>query len=422
MDDLKKIAELLPPAKAPTAAAREAAYDRMLAATSDRASGRRTSAGPTGRLRAGRPARLVAAASSAMAIGAIAGLLFSLGPAGPSAREHHPVAEPPLTARAILLTAASNVSHTPAAGRYWHSTEIDGWIGAGGTRAHPYDITSPTFWEFWLSPQAGKRDYSFSEILGAVPSTPADYRQWRAAGSPTSWNYGTHPTTAGPTRLSGSYWPSRGTVGYLEGDLSYWTARQFAALPGRAGPLRKVLRREAMQTWSARHLAGGGATANQLIWSESVQILRSPVSWQVRAAALRVLAGLPGVRSFGHMRDPRGRLGYGIGGGPVALSQIAVIDVKTGALLATEIVGTPVGLSPQQNAGAHGLCRGEFVLLPEHPGFTKLPQHRGIVCTPPYFQRVYRGQLTSWNVIVSANWTNARPSVPVTPVLRDQGY
>ena len=418
-DDLKMIAGLLPPAKDPDAAVREAAYARMLGLATDRGRvGRRSSAKPAGRVPGGRRTRLVAAASSAIGVAAVAGLLLSgvTGQAPPARGNGTQVAAKPMTARAILLTAAANVSHTPATGRYWHLTEIDGWIGAGGTRAHPYDITSPGFWEFWLSPQAGQRDYSFSETLGAVPSTPADYAQWRAAGSPTSWDYGIRPTTAGPSRQSGSYWRGRGTVGYLEGDLPYWTAQQFAALPDRAGQLRQVLRREAMRTWSARHPSGGGATANQLIWDEAVQILQSPVSWQVRAAALRVMAGLPEVRSFGHMRDPRGRLGYGIGGGPTALGQIAVLDIKSGALLATEIVGTPIGLpsspAPKRLPGQRRPC----------PAYVKTPGRHKPMCGRLYYHRVYAGQLSSWNVILTAGWTNSAPSVPVAPVLRDQGY
>jgi hypothetical protein len=134
-----------------------------------------------------------------------------------------------------------------------------------------------------------------------------------------------------------------GKVGYLEGDLAFLSLRQFRALPATPAALERALRREAMQTWSARHPGGGGATADQLIWDEALQVLQDPVAQPVRAAAFRVMAHLPDVRMLGRMRDPLGQVGYGVGTGPTTLGQIAIIDPAAGSLLAYEYMSGPPG-------------------------------------------------------------------------------
>jgi hypothetical protein len=250
-----------------------------------------------------------------------------------------------LSARALLLTASEHVAAAPVTGRYWRVREELMQVEAAGTIAHPYDMTVPTITDMWLSPVAGDRDYYYSEQLGARPATPADAAAWRAAGSPRSWRpWGLKKAalTTRPENLEQTWQYGQGRIGYLEGDLAFLTQAQFRALPATPRGLARALRREAMQTWSARHPGGGGATADQLIWDEALQVLQDPVSPQVRAAAFRVMAGLPGVRMLGLRRDPLGRTGYAFGTGRTALGEIAIIDPATGSLLASEFPSAPI--------------------------------------------------------------------------------
>jgi hypothetical protein len=245
--------------------------------------------------------------------------------------------------------AAEHVTHGPATGRFWQVREEQFQVLGGGTIAHPYDIVLPSVTQMWLSPVAGRRDYYYSRQLGAHPGTPADVAAWRAAGSPRRWVFGSgRPLTTTPAAPEETWDYGHGKVGYLEGDLSFLTLRQFRALPASTAGLARALRKEAMGTWSARHPGSGGATADQLIWDEALALLADPVSPRVRSAAFRVLAQLPGVRLLGRMRDPLGRSGYGIGTGRTALGEIAIIDPSTGSLLASEIPGGSGGPTPAQ--------------------------------------------------------------------------
>ena len=385
-----------------------------------------TGPGAPGQLRRGQPRsgqfrqRMLAAASSAAALLAVIGGLVAVGPAAPrggtpARRDSHPAGSPPhLTARQVLIEAADHVRPAAGDGRYWFASTISGLIVAGGTRAHPYDIVMPSLEMLWLSPRSGRTDYSFGEELGATPATPADRAPWRAAGSPRTWYYGIGGvTTAGPTQVAAFRWTGHGLVGYLEGDLSYLTRTQFLALPASPSRLLRALRREARQLPSVRNPREGGATESQVVWGELVQLLHGPVSWRVRRAAWEILAGFGGMRSLGPMRDPRGRAGFGIAGGPGANGQILVVNPADGALLATEDVGTPAGLPPgpvPRSLIYRGRpCQGG------HPVFVTVGSRRERRCVPVYFHRVYRGQVYYWTAYLAGHWTDSAPHLAARP-------
>jgi hypothetical protein len=288
----------------------------------------------------------------------------------------------------------------PLTGRYWHVQKVQGLITAGGTRRHPYDIASRALYQLWLSPKAGLRDWGLWQQLGAMPVTPEDQAQWLAAGAPTRWLVGGGLITTRPSAAMVTWTDGHGNVGYIERDLPRWTLSQFRALPVIPERLMDALRGIAMKLPSAPNPQTGGATVDQLIWDEAVQILQSPVSIQVRAAAVHVLAELPGVRSLGRMRDPFGRPGFGLGTGRSALGDIAVIDPATGWLLAIEEPGTPAGLTPGDQS------------RPACPPSPLCPS------AAVYYHRVYRGQLVSYTVIMSLGWTSSGPQVG-TPIGRN---
>jgi len=341
-----------------------------------------------------RAPRLWAAVFSAIATAAAIAIVVAIAPGS-----HSPAQRPAQRSGHRHLRP---VRDRPLTGRYWHVQTLQVLMIAGGTQTHPYDIAIPEKSELWLSPRAGLRDWALWQQLGAVPATPADRVQWRAAGSPQRWTYGTTVQTTSPSAATAAWAVGHGKVGYIEGDLPFWTLRQFKALPANPGPLMHVLRQIALTLPSARDPGSGGATADQLIWDEAIQILQSPVRSQVRLTAALVLAELPGVRALGLMRDPLGRGGYGIGTGPSALGQIAVIDPRTGWLLAIEDPGTPAGVTP-------GTLRRPTDLRCTKPGHC--------IYSLPYYQRVYRGQLAFYTAVVTLGWTSSGPplATPISP-------
>lgn len=313
-----------------------------------------------------------------------------------------------LTAHQVLLTAAEHAATAPATtGRYWRVDETEAQLLPAGTMAHRYDIFIMTRADQWSAKAAGERSWYIWQTLPVRLDTPADVAAWRAAGSPSKWIYG-----GGAKRLTytlsaqapGASWQvSDGTVGYIEGDEAYLTAAQFAALPAAAPWLKEVLVGYAMKMWSARHPSAGGATVNQLVWSEALALLTDPVTPRVRAAAFTVMAGLPGVRSLGRMHDPLGRTGYGLGLGPSTATsvgeQFALIDPKAGLLLGTTIVGRPDVCFSYQRPG----CKTGV------PAGVDLVQN-----SIPYYGRSNFGAGTPkfWTLVLTAAWTNARPPLP----------
>lgn len=317
--------------------------------------------------------------------------LTGTGSSSPAAGRTRPAAG--LSARALLLAAAEHVVAAPVTGRYWRVREEQIQVEAAGSKAHPYDMAVPTVTDTWLSPVAGDRDYYYSEQLGARPASPADAAAWRAAGSPRSWrSYGRVAFSTRPMNLERTWQYGQGKIGYLEGDLAFLTRAQFRALPATPRGLYRALYREAMQTWSAQHPGGGGATAGQLIWDEALQVLQDPVSPQVRAAAFRVMARLPGVRMLGYRRDPLGRSGYAFGTGHTALGEIAIIDPSTGSLLAYQIPSPPLGQVPVIKSRASGRFVSGLVGRPDYagPGFATCLLVTGWTNTPPRFARTAR--------------------------------
>lgn len=321
------------------------------------------------------------------------------------------------TARQILLLAADHVAAAPVSGKYWRIKLIGGTTFPGGTKADPYDITVRASADQWNPSTPGQREWVISRQLGARPATPADAAAWRAAGSPATWRSGLpaarnggwlagYPlpwvgslaasTTAAPPTASGQV--SDGTVGFVEGDLPGLKAAQFAAMPATTRGIATVLRRYYRKLkFCARHPANC-STQDQIIWSEAVMLLGDPISAQARAATLRVMAALPGVRLLGLVTDPLGRTGYALAGGqeypnpdPAHFNplNVIIIDPRTGSVLATEELGPMPRTLHCLSFDDKRHCSG-----------------------PAYYGRSHVGQVDSYVAVVSEGWTNAAPALP----------
>jgi hypothetical protein len=134
-----------------------------------------------------------------------------------------------------------------------------------------------------------------------------------------------------------------------------------------------------------------GQTRVEWLVTAAVYLLESePVPARVRAAAFRMLSGLPGIRNAGPVTDPLGRRGTGIllppsgiGGCRIATADLGttslevIVDPAAGRLLATEVVvarpGTCTGQLPA--GGALGWTALRKATWTSHP-----PRH---AVTPP---------------------------------------
>ncbi|GIF53738.1 hypothetical protein DFJ67_1818 [Asanoa ferruginea] len=111
------------------------------------------------------------------------------------------------------------------------------------------------------------------------------------------------------------------------------SAQAIAALPADPDKLKAKL-----LTWYA---GGDGDQADFLFYSASALVLSLPARPQVRSAAYRMLAGVPGITALGRVTDAAGRTGIAVAishrGDSGAQGQVRlIIDPTTGAALAQE--------------------------------------------------------------------------------------
>ncbi|MEV4169286.1 CU044_5270 family protein [Nonomuraea sp. NPDC049709] len=213
-----------------------------------------------------------------------------------------PVAPP--SARQILLAAATSVAKRPAGGSWWGNKLVR------GARFHDptgqYVIQTATAEETWI--QAGevtKPHWIVQRYLGAKPATPQDEAAWRAAGSPSSWAY----KTVNPSDLAGNPFDVEAAPGepesYESRDVEWrllFTGKTLAdmdQLPATPEGLR------ALMEPSSGDMEG-------LLHNLQSLIAYVPVPSEVRAAAYRLMASLPGVIAQGPATDQLGRTGQAV--------------------------------------------------------------------------------------------------------------
>jgi hypothetical protein len=202
-------------------------------------------------------------------------------------------------AHAVLLAAAEHADRTGTK-RFWHSKGEVGQLLRRNHDGHRYTllITTPT--ETWdpRDPIDGDAVHSY-DIGGAriQPASAADAEAYREDGSPGP-NENSAAGIAIPDPPDG---PELAGDSIFEGDPT--------RLPVDPAKLRMT-----MLTWVRDH---GGLPAHPDAWlfREATKLLDSPAripSPAVRGALYRMLAGLPGVRSLGTVRDPLGRPSVGV--------------------------------------------------------------------------------------------------------------
>ncbi|MFF3731877.1 CU044_5270 family protein [Streptomyces sp. NPDC002476] len=237
----------------------------------------------------------------------------------------------------ILLAAASHVEQQPAgSGTYWYVEEHLGSFHK--VPGKNYTIDDRTEHRYWAAAAKNKR-WSQSLDLGARPATKADEAAWKADGSPTSWNVegGETFTYAGKGEIQRDAPGGTGDT-FKMGDLPL---RVLATLPTEEQALRKRLFALVDKDYN-----GPKEILDRIVVDTAIQLATTlPSTPALRAAAYRLLAAEPGVRSLGDVKDHTGRTGYAVAlpspYGPVEIRLI--FDKATGMPLGTETVATRDG-------------------------------------------------------------------------------
>jgi hypothetical protein len=429
MDELHMVRALLPQAPPPTREVTAAARTRLF---SGEASVPRSERSARGRRRAhwlwyGLGLPLVAGAAAVSVLLAASGQPASTGhPAAGGLRRSPATGKANMpSAQAVLLAAATSAAkRTPTAmGKYWRVATTSMDILVAGTKAHPYDLAELTRFDNAWARVAGQPLKLVNQYLGAKPATSRDAAAWRADGSPTQGRKLLDVRNGVLKAISQSYAPSApfvdqepsqfGEVAWAVGDGSPLTTTQLAAFPSDPAKLRAQMIRYV--NYDYRGVGGPPAgSMDENLMTEAINLLQAPLTPAVESAVYQVMAGLPGSRTLGLMRDPLGRGGYGIAyAGQNSLPQgmqgqsVLIVDPSSGKLLATEVIVTTPGT---------GIVRDLPPGVVPTPGGGKVPGPRckgnppPSGCTVPFtYGTHHQGQVWSYTVIKVAAWANTLP-------------
>ncbi len=255
----------------------------------------------------------------------------TIGGGGTPALHPAPALPTTLSARSILLSAAESIANEMVGhGPYWLTDEVHGWAAVVRAPSGPYVVERRQGVRQWLG--TGKHgSWQATRDLGARPQRPADVAAWRRAGSPARWTFPRPftPWTAQPSQWKTIKVPTQ--LSFPDGSPA-----QLQRLPTDPARLREYF-------LSKPHSSEGRITDAQWLYDCVYGLFSEPSPPEVRAAAYRMLAQEPGIRSLGIATDPLGRRGQAVAlpdGAPdgPATEQRLVVDTGTGQLLAMETV------------------------------------------------------------------------------------
>lgn len=206
----------------------------------------------------------------------------------------------------------------------------------------------------------------------------------RRDGSPQHWPdflpVGFDSTKPGP-------WVTYQEQTAFTSAFNFGSLARLRTLPTTPGGLRSFFMRHQAGNTTGR---GTGSDEQWVASAATYMLATEPVPPAVRAAAFRLLAGLPGVRDAGPATDPLGRHGIAIAMPFNALEPYA--DRSNGPMSGTSarlIVDAPAGR----------LLAVESVLVRPGPGSGDLP----------------RGSVVAWTAFGQAVWTGHAPRHAIIP-------
>ncbi|GAA4627386.1 hypothetical protein GCM10023196_039360 [Actinoallomurus vinaceus] len=322
MDELQMLREALPEAQGPS--------PKVVATGRARLTSNQNAARSGGR----RSRRAWVAGLAATAVAATT-IVAAIGVGGPA---DHPSQDQPLSARQILLAAATTSEHLPSTtGRYWHA-EIRNvpepvTVQDGRIRYRLNMTVDQT--NVWIA--RSPRDLSWYLQDGDptfTAPTRADAAAWRRDGSPTLFirpPIPPGPLSDDPEADSVRPWPAGKAVPhgwrlatentlpgiYVKGPRSIFlgesrhklSVTEVMNLP--TDPTRLKARLQAL-TDPAALKSRGRTPAEGMYDAVRDLLILAPAPPKVRAAAFRLLATFPGIKTLGKVRDPLGREGIGL--------------------------------------------------------------------------------------------------------------
>ncbi|QXJ22808.1 CU044_5270 family protein [Actinomadura graeca] len=328
MDELQMIATLLD--EEPSGEAAAAGRRRLTAEIRDR---RRRPALPRLPLFGG-----IGVAAAAAGVAGV--LLLS---SGTSPRAPDPVEARPMSAQAVLLSAAKQAEAAPATGRYWHLRTLMSRPVQVGPKGNRYWVDKRSVTETWTL-RSGRSASGFRDV-GARPSTQADAAAWKRDGSPTSWDLGRGDTVDGAHIIVHSG-PRPGEVNKVTGPGTFTVCdKEMSFAQVRALPAEPAALKDAVVDAMRNNDDGPvpAAARNGFVQQCLAGLLADvPAAPKVRGAAYRALATMPAVKVIGRTTDERGRKGIGLvlqsgDRGPVTR---LVIDPRTSLVLSASVAQT----------------------------------------------------------------------------------
>jgi hypothetical protein len=372
MDLLAKTAPNLDGAPDPEQRARDLA--RILAQPR---SGRRTVPVRWWIISARRPLARSAAVAATLLAAAVA--VTTLVPSEPGTRGVTPGPEGVLPARRVLFSAALAAEAQPATtGRWWHTERRHAAMVPfeAGDDYGAFSLVEEGAIANW-SPARGTQAWAGGTKPYYHFPTPQDEVNWRRAGEPfkPGPSGGKRPGLVqrhrDPRALEQPLVPQHRVQGprfWVLGRTSL-TVGDVRRLPTTPAALqRKLLSMRVPEPHGDRDTDAKA----QWLWSETPNLLAEwPLTPRTRAAAYRMLAGLPGIRSVGRVTDPLGRSGVAVArtehdqGFGTAERQL-VFDSDTSAFLASQtILRTPAASAPAASPGtrldSYALAAAEWV-------------------------------------------------------------
>ncbi|MEV6132038.1 CU044_5270 family protein [Streptomyces violaceusniger] len=310
------------------------------------------------------------------ATAAAAGVLVATLPQGGSGAEGSRASAGPTTdgarhipanGRLALQHVADRLDRTAAdEGTYWQMTTRSGWIGVVDASGETFAVSSSEKQQRSFGVRPGTESLNVMGIDATTkPRTERDTARWRAAGSPKDLTLadtgrggrlGLRIETGAGKRPTVDRINSGDRIAALGArNVTYEDLRE---LPGDSAKLQEVL--------SDLYREDGGSEVRgrtEWMWRQAAGLIGLPVKAEVRAAAYRVIAGLPGIRALGEVTDPLGREGVGFAlpasdrpGYGTGRSEL-IVDPATGALLSEQEVLT----EPDAKATKAGLTSGTVV-------------------------------------------------------------
>ncbi|MEW1777102.1 CU044_5270 family protein [Streptomyces sp. NPDC086777] len=266
-----------------------------------------------------------------------------------------------------LLSAATHAEASPAEGTYWQTTTQSRHVDVAEANGRLIAVSSTGTDQWSVGVRPGTNSLMVTgENSVTEPMTAADRERWKAAGSPRTV-VAEIGISSGTAKIAYTVGPGHPTLMRTSVDDKIYAVgpnnvsyQDLRALPSTTAGLRRHL--EALYT---QDNGAEGGTAGRSAWMlrQAGNLITMPVKPAVRAAAYRVMAGLPGVRVVGHVTDPLGREGVAVEfpkAYPTPLGttrERLVVDPSTGSMLSDQTLL----LEPSARAEKAGLKAGTTV-------------------------------------------------------------